>query len=220
MRLWERLGSHPRTVDGVAGTSFAVLAPNAAAVSVIGDFNGWKPGAHPLEAIGGSGIWEALRPRRRARRRVQVPDRVAAERGTRVDKADPYAVRQETPPRTGSVVWDLDYRWRDAEWMAGRARAQAASAPISIYEVHLGSWRRVPEEGNRPLTYREAARSLAEHVARARLHARRAAARHGAPVLRLVGLPGHRLLRADRRGSARPRTSCTSSTRCTRRASA
>jgi 1,4-alpha-glucan branching enzyme len=163
VRLWERLGSHPRTVGGVDGTSFGVFAPNAAAVSVIGDFNGWTPGAHPLETIGGSGIWEGFLPG--VERGSVYKYRIASrQNGYAVDKADPYAVRQETPPRTGSVVWDLDYRWRDAKWLDGRARAQAASAPISIYEVHLGSWRRIPEEANRPLTYREAARSLAQHA--------------------------------------------------------
>ncbi|HKD17600.1 MAG TPA: 1,4-alpha-glucan branching protein GlgB [Thermoanaerobaculia bacterium] len=163
VRLWERLGSHPRTVDGVSGTSFAVFAPNAASVSVVGDFNGWKAGKHPLEPVAGSGVWEAFVPG--VERGDVYKYRITSRQNAyTVDKADPYAVRQETPPRTGSVVWDLDYRWRDAKWMAGRARAQAPSAPISIYEVHLGSWRRVPEDGNRPLTYREAARSLAQHA--------------------------------------------------------
>src|SRR5262249_2734659 len=81
-----------------------------------------------------------------------------------VDKADPYAVRQEAPPRTGSIVWDLDYRWRDAKWTASRGERQAPAAPVSVFQVHLGSWRRVPEEGNRSLTYREAAGALAHHA--------------------------------------------------------
>ena len=162
-RLWERLGSHPRTWEGVEGTSFAVFAPNAAEVSVIGDFNGWEDGRHPLAPLGASGVWEAFVPGL-GRGAVYKYHVVSQLQGYRVDKADPYAVRHEVPPRTGSVVWDLDYRWRDDKWVAGRAAAQAPSAPMSIYEVHIGSWRRVPEEKNRPLTYREAAAPLAHHA--------------------------------------------------------
>ena len=145
------------------GTSFAVFAPNAAAVSVIGDFNAWKQDAHPLREIAQSGVWEGFLPgvEKGAVYKYHIASRLA---GYRVDKADPFAVRHETPPRTGSVVWDLDYRWRDDKWAAERARKQEPSAPISIYEVHLGSWRRVPEEGNRSLTYREAAGALAHYA--------------------------------------------------------
>jgi 1,4-alpha-glucan branching enzyme len=163
VRLWERLGSHPRAVDGVEGTSFAVFAPNAAEVSVIGDFNGWSPGRHILEPAGTSGVWQGFLPAvgRGTVYKYHVVSRLG---GYTVDKADPYAVRHEVPPRTGSIVWELDYRWRDEKWVAARAKSQAASAPISIYEVHLGSWRRVPEEKNRPLTYREAAAPLARYA--------------------------------------------------------
>ena len=162
-RLYERLGSHPRVVDGVAGTSFAVFAPNAEAISVMGDFNGWDKDRHPLARIGDSGLWEAFVPgvARGAVYKYHVRSRLA---GYRVDKADPFAVRQEVPPRTGSVVWDLEYRWRDRGWMESRALRQNANSPMSIYEVHLGSWRRVPEENNRPLTYREAAGALAQYA--------------------------------------------------------
>jgi len=162
-RLYERLGSHPRVVDGVAGTSFAVFAPNAEAISVMGDFNGWDKDRHPLARIGDSGLWEAFVPgvARGAVYKYHVRSRLA---GYRVDKADPFAVRQEVPPRTGSVVWDLEYRWRDRGWMESRALRQNADSPMSIYEVHLGSWRRVPEENNRPLTYREAAGALAQYA--------------------------------------------------------
>ncbi|MFY9550797.1 MAG: 1,4-alpha-glucan branching protein GlgB [Thermoanaerobaculia bacterium] len=163
LRLWEKLGAHPRALDGEAGTSFAVFAPNAKAVSVIGDFNGWDKERHALEPIADSGIWEAFVPG--VEKGVVYKYHIASRRdGYSVDKADPYAVRQEVPPRTGSVVWDLEYRWRDQKWMAARAEKQKASAPMSIYEVHLGSWRRVPEENNRPLTYREAAGSLAHYA--------------------------------------------------------
>ncbi len=163
LRLWERLGSHARALDGEDGTSFGVFAPNAEAVSVVGDFNGWDAKRHPLARVGESGVWEGFVPgvHRGAVYKYHVASR---QNGYRVDKADPYAVRQETPPRTGSVVWDLDYRWRDEKWMAARAERQSYAAPISIYEVHLGSWRRIPEEHHRPLTYREMARSLADHA--------------------------------------------------------
>ena len=150
-------------MNGISGASFAVFAPNAASVSVIGDFNGWNETSHPLKAVAASGVWEGFLPgvERGAVYKYHIVSRL---NGYSVDKADPYAVRHEPPPRTGSVVWDLEYRWRDAKWVAARAKKQAPSAPISIYEVHLGSWRRVPEEGNRPLTYREAAGSLAHHA--------------------------------------------------------
>ena len=163
LRLWEKLGSHLGTLDGEEGTSFAVFAPNAKAVSVIGDFNGWDATKHPLARLGESGIWEAFVPGvgKGSVYKYHVASRL---NGYRVDKADPYAVRDEVPPRTGSVVWDLEYRWRDQKWMAARAEKQKASAPMSIYEVHLGSWRRVPEENNRPLTYREAAGALAQYA--------------------------------------------------------
>jgi len=157
------MGSHARTVDGVAGTSFAVFAPNAASVSVIGDFNGWNAASHPLASLGASGVWEGFVPGV-GKGAVYKYHVVSQFNGYTVDKADPYAVRHEAPPRTGSVVWDLDYRWRDDKWLAARAAKHAPSAPISIYEVHLGSWRRVPEENNRPLTYREAAGALAHHA--------------------------------------------------------
>jgi 1,4-alpha-glucan branching enzyme len=162
-RLYERLGSHPRVVDGVAGTSFAVFAPNAESVWVMGDFNGWSKDRHPLARIGDSGVWEAFVPGvgRGTIYKYHLLSRLA---GYRVDKADPFAVRQEVPPRTGSVVWDLEYRWRDHAWMESRALRQDAAEPMSIYEVHLGSWRRVPEENNRSLTYREAAGALAQYA--------------------------------------------------------
>ncbi|MEP6995583.1 MAG: 1,4-alpha-glucan branching enzyme, partial [Acidobacteriota bacterium] len=113
-------------MDGVEGTSFAVFAPNAQAVWVMGDFNGWSKDSHPLERIGESGIWEAFVPgiSKGAVYKYHLLSRLA---GYRVDKADPFAVRQEVPPRTGSVVWDLDYRWRDAAWMQARAERQKAS---------------------------------------------------------------------------------------------
>jgi 1,4-alpha-glucan branching enzyme len=157
------MGSHPREVDGESGTSFAVFAPNAESVRVMGDFNGWNKESHALARVGDSGIWEAFLPgvKKGTVYKYHIRSRLG---GYSVDKADPYAVRQEKPPRTGSVVWDLDYRWRDHAWMQRRESRNEASAAMSIYEVHLGSWRRVPEENNRPLTYREAAGALARYA--------------------------------------------------------
>jgi 1,4-alpha-glucan branching enzyme len=164
LRLWEKLGAHPGVVDGRRGTHFAVWAPDAATVAVIGDFNGWEPSRHPLRPRGPSGIWEGFAPgvERGARYKFHV---VSRHGGYRADKADPFAVRAEVPPRTASIVWDLDYAWGDARWMAERAGPNALGAPIAIYEVHLGSWRRVPEEGGRSLTYRELAATLPDYVA-------------------------------------------------------
>ena len=163
LRLWEKLGSHPTVVGGRAGTRFAVWAPNAESVAVMGDWNGWSRDADPLAALGGSGIWEGFVPGvgRGAVYKYHVRSRHA---GHRVDKADPFAVHAEVPPRTGSVVWTLDYEWGDGEWMASRAERARLSAPISIYELHTGSWRRVPGEGNRSLSYRELAHALADYA--------------------------------------------------------
>ena len=116
----------------------------------------------------------------------------------RVDKADPFAFYNERPPRTASIVWDTGYEWSDHEWMRTRHEHNKFDTPMSIYEVHLGSWMRVPEEGNRSLSYRELAVKLADYVSRHGLHARRVHAGDGASLLRLVGLSDHRLLRAQR----------------------
>jgi len=163
-KLWDKLGAHLRTVDGRDGAQFAVWAPNASAVSVIGDFNSWDAARHPLAARwDGSGIWEGFIPGL-AKGALYKYSVTSKHDGSRAEKADPLGFFHEAPPRSASIVWDLEYRWLDADWMAGRARANALDAPISIYEVHLGSWRRVPEEGNRPLTYREMAPLLADYV--------------------------------------------------------
>ncbi len=163
-RLYEKLGAHPARRHDQAGTLFRVWAPNAARVSLVGDFNGWQPGERVLEPVGRSGIWEGFVPGigRGARYKYHVESRMG---GYRVDKADPFGFHHEIPPRTASIVWDLLYRWDDGEWMRGRAARNSLQAPISIYELHLGSFRRVVEQGGRSLSYREIAAPLAEHVA-------------------------------------------------------
>ena len=163
-RSYEKLGAHLTEVDGQAGTYFAVWAPNAARVAVIGDFNGWDATRHPMRLRADSGIWETFIPGigTGALYKYAVASRY---HGYQADKADPYGFASEIRPQTASKVWDLSgYAWADHTWMAQRGRAQALTAPIATYEVHLGSWIRVPEEGNRWLTYREVAPRLADYV--------------------------------------------------------
>jgi 1,4-alpha-glucan branching enzyme len=164
-RLYQKLGAHPLIVEGQSGTYFAVWAPGAEQVFVMGDFNHWNKSSHPLRPRGSSGIWEGFIPGVGSGATYKY-HLVSRYQGYRVDKADPFAFYGEVPPRTASHVWDLDYTWHDQEWMAQRRRWNSLHAPISIYEVHFGSWRRVPEEGQRPLTYREMAAPLAEYVRR------------------------------------------------------
>ncbi len=163
-RLYEKLGAHIVTHDGVSGTQFAVWAPQAREISIVGDFNAWSPGANPLARNGGSGVWSGFVPGagQGAQYKYSI---VAADGRTRFDKADPLAFATELPPGTASKVWDLSrHAWGDGEWMTNRAGRQSLAAPIAIYEVHLGSWMRVPEQGNRPLNYREVAPKLADHA--------------------------------------------------------
>ena len=164
-RAYEKLGAHGASVAGRAGTRFAVWAPNAEFASVVGDFNGWNVESHPLEPRPDrSGIWEGfvagVGPG--TLYKYHIRSRLG---GYVVQKSDPFAFRCELPPRTASVVWDLAFEWRDTEWQRERTRVNALDAPWSIYEVHLGSWRRVPAEGNRHLTYRELAAQLPDYVA-------------------------------------------------------
>jgi 1,4-alpha-glucan branching enzyme len=161
--LYEKLGAH--LSEDPKGASFAVWAPNADWVSVIGDFNGWNRDENKLVPREQSGIWEGFIPgvEHGALYKYHVHSRVTR---TGADKADPFAVYAEQPPRQASVVWDLGYDWGDADWMSSRARANSRSAPWSVYEVHLGSWMRVPDEGNRWLTYRELAPRLADYAHR------------------------------------------------------
>jgi len=151
------------TVRGVEGTYFAVWAPNAESVELIGEPTAWSGQGRNLAPVGSSGIWEGFVPG--AGKGDLYKYRIRArDTGYQVEKADPFAFHAETPPKTASVVWDMSYAWGDGAWMKGRGERNALSAPISIYECHLGSWQRVPEEGRRPLSYREIAPRLAEHV--------------------------------------------------------
>jgi 1,4-alpha-glucan branching enzyme len=164
-RAYRHLGAHAATFNGESGTVFSVWAPNAKKVSVVGSFNDWNKNSHKLEPRGSSGIWEGFVPGvgKGSLYKFRI---VSHNHGHVGEKADPFGVYHEQPPRTASVVWDLDYQWADADWMKARGGRQSLHSPISIYEVHLGSWMRVPEEGNRSLTYREAAPRLAEYAER------------------------------------------------------
>ncbi len=163
-RLYDRLGSHLLEVEGIAGCYFAVWAPNARQVSVVGDFNGWNRETHPMKVRWDqSGIWEIFIPgvSRGEHYKYHI---VSSERGYQVEKADPYACYCEKAPKTASTVWDLEYEWQDSSWMAERGRRNGPDAPFAIYELHPGSWRRVSEDNNRSLDYRELAHQLADYV--------------------------------------------------------
>ena len=192
-RLWDVLGAHVRSYDTpagtVTGTSFAVWAPTAQGVRVTGDFDGWSGWAHPMRALGSTGVWELFVPGIGAGTRYKF--RILGADGRWREKADPMAFRTEIPPATASVVDVATHEWGDDEWMAARAQRQPHAEPMSIYEVHLGSWRP-------GLDYREMAQPARRLPRRDRLHPRRAAAGRRAPVRRVVGLPGHVVLRADR----------------------
>jgi 1,4-alpha-glucan branching enzyme len=158
-RMADKLGAHPRPGGGV---TFGVWAPNAARVAVIGDFNQWSPTADPLEPRGSSGIWEGTvdhaAPGQVYKFALTIPS------GAVLEKADPFARCTEHPPLTGSVIWDLDYEWGDDEWLRSRGARNRLDAPMSVYEMHLGSWRRDPENPRRLLSYVEAAEPLISHV--------------------------------------------------------
>ncbi len=163
-KLYEKLGAHPGVVNGVAGTFFAVWAPNAKNVSVIGNFNHWDRNKHPLAPRwDSSGIWEAFIP--------NVPKGelykfyiVSNQNYYQVEKQDPFAIFNEVAPKTASIIWDLEYSWKDDAWMKERYKYNSLDSPMSIYEMHIGSWKRVVEEGNRSLTYRELAQHLPEYI--------------------------------------------------------
>jgi 1,4-alpha-glucan branching enzyme len=159
-KAYERLGSHVRRVEDIAGVHFVVWAPNAARVSVIGDFNRWDGRCHPMVSRGATGLWELFVPdlQEEALYKYEILGR---HNGALLVKADPYAYAGELRPRTASIVRDLSrYVWHDHDWMTARAHWNPLAAPLAIYEVHLGSWMRVPEEGDRWLTYQELAQKL------------------------------------------------------------
>ncbi len=162
-KLYEKLGAHLVKHRGEEGVYFSVWAPNAEAVFVIGDFNSWRRDTHPLKSRwDGSGIWEGFIPG------VKQGDRykyyIISRYGYHLEKGDPYAFMWESPPKTASIVWNLEYQWNDQNWMKERIKRNSLKSPISIYEVHIGSWRRVPEENGRFLTYREIAPLLIQYV--------------------------------------------------------
>jgi 1,4-alpha-glucan branching enzyme len=163
LRLWEKLGAHPVREGKTRGTRFAVWAPNAVGVSVIGDFNDWKADANPLAPRATSGIWEGFVPKVApgARYKYHVIGRGGVHR---VDKADPFAIRAELPPGTASIVWTLEHEWGDADWMNTRAGRNSLQAPLCVYEVHPGSWRRPGDDPRRLLSYRDLAPLLADYV--------------------------------------------------------
>jgi len=161
---YEKLGAHVKTLEGVTGVHFAVWAPNARRVSVVGDFNGWDGRVNPMRSRGNSGIWELFIPEHDEG--VVYKYEIVGPQNTVLPlKADPYGFRSELRPNTGSVVARLDkHSWNDAEWLEQRSTRNWLEQPISVYEVHLGSWRRMPEENNRWLSYRELADQLIPYV--------------------------------------------------------
>ena len=162
-QLYRHLGAHPVTRDQEIGVHFAVWAPNAEAVSVIGDFNSWQPGSHPLQQIhSGSGIWEGMIPGLETGEKYKYHLQSRYQQYA-VDKQDPYGFYGEIPPLTASVVWNLDYQWQDESWMKQRLQKNQLDQPFSVYEVHLGSWRRKTEPENAFLSYRELAAELADY---------------------------------------------------------
>ena len=162
-RSWEKLGSHMVKIAGKEGAIFTLWAPNAEAVAVIGDFNGWQKTTNPMARIDDSGYWQCFIPgvEQGAFYKYAIDSRI---NNYQVEKTDPYAFHCEIRPATASVVWDLDgYSWQDREWMDSRTNRHHHAAPISIYEVHLGSWMRREDNGGW-LTYRELAEKLTEYI--------------------------------------------------------
>ena len=164
LQLWDCLGSHVRTIDGVKGTAFAVWAPNAVRVSVTGDFCRWDGRLFPMRSLGSSGVYELFIPDLKPG--VLYKYEIKTKEGSLRLKSDPYAQSMEGPPGNASRVYESAYAWNDAKWQAALPRRDWHRKPVSIYEVHLGSWARVPEENNRSMTYRELAPRLVEHAKR------------------------------------------------------
>ena len=160
--LWRVLGAHARRIDGVAGVAFAVWAPSAQSVSVVGDWNGWDGMAQPMRSLGGAGVWELFVPDIAIG--VRYKFEVHSQGGALTAKSDPMAAATEAPPRTASIVAESTHRWADGRWMEERRTRKPWREAVSIYEVHLGSWRRNPLQGNRSLTYAEHAQELVAYV--------------------------------------------------------
>jgi 1,4-alpha-glucan branching enzyme len=160
--IYKKLGAHVRKIGRTKGVAFAVWAPQAASVSVVGDFNGWNGSAHQMRRLGNSGVWELFIPN--LREGILYKFEIQPHNGSPFFKADPYAQHTEVPPDTSSIVYSSKYKFRDAKWLKKRAAREHFRNPLSIYEVHFGSWRRKMEEESRPLTYREMAEPLANYV--------------------------------------------------------
>ncbi|SFD05084.1 1,4-alpha-glucan branching protein GlgB [Tropicimonas isoalkanivorans] len=163
-RIWKVLGAHVMECEGVQGTHFAVWAPNARRVSVVADFNSWDGRRNPMRLRGATGVWEIFIPGvgEGAPYKYEL---IGAQGQLMAQKADPVGFGAQHPPETASVVRDITgYGWHDDKWMTSRAASNAFDAPISVYEVHLGSWRRVAEDGNRPLSYKELAEELVQYA--------------------------------------------------------
>jgi 1,4-alpha-glucan branching enzyme len=162
LEAYNKLGAHVREVEGVAGVNFAVWAPNAAGLSVVGDFNGWDGRRHPLRKHIPSGIWELFVPGIGPREKYKF--RVKTQFGGSVDKSDPFGFAAELPPRTASIVTDISrYQWNDAGWLEARAQTNPLDRPVSVYEVHLGSWRRAGDRQHGWLSYRDLAHQLVDY---------------------------------------------------------
>jgi len=161
-RLYQILGSHPRVVEGTAGTSFAVWAPNAKNVSLVGDFNRWDGRLFPMRSLGSSGVWELFVPG--IGKGALYKYEIRTREGDLRTKTDPYGREMEMPPATATRVTESQYDWSDAAWMQARRAKDPVREPMSIYELHPGSWARVPEDGHRSLSYRELAPRLVHHV--------------------------------------------------------
>ena len=161
--IYKKLGAHVTKIGRKKGVTFAVWAPQAAGVNVVGDFNGWNGREHQMRTLGTSGVWELFIPKLTAGCLYKFEIRTPS--GHSFFKADPYAQYTEVPPDTSSIVYTSKYKFRDAKWIKNRAGREHYRQPLSIYEVHFGSWRRNTEEDNRPLTYREMAEPLANYVA-------------------------------------------------------
>lgn len=158
-----KMGAHRRTVEGVVGVSFAVWAPNAKRISVVGDFNHWDGRYHPMRSLGASGVWELFIPGLEAGMKYKYE--IGARQGFPILKTDPYGTYFEAPPYNASIICPVDdYEWNDAEWIKARARTDWKTAPVSVYEMHVGSWKSVVEDAARPLSYRELANELVEYL--------------------------------------------------------